>query len=550
MSPRSTTRMLVAIAITSMLVARLVEFDWSSDVPHVMDEVAYELQAGMLAIGRIFGPERRPIAALHQWFVEDRGIRHGIFPPGFPAVLSLGVLFHAVAWVNPLLHGLTTLGISMLGQRLRDARVGVAVALAYGFNPQALLLAATRMSHTFAALLATVALGLVVDFAFAQRRMTNGSRWRADAAIAWSSGLALGWLVATRPLCAVAIGTCVVIGLIVAAKERRLRPAHLFALLGLLPPLVLLGAYNAALTGHPFRMPQSNYFDSHLPPMDIALFRYAPHCNDLGFGPTHGCELTYGTRGHTLVKAALNSMLNLRASLGLAAGGGAWIVASLAALFLSSSRRIAALLLAPQVLVVLGYATYWHAGTCYGARFYHTALPFAVLAAIVGLDALAARSRLGGRLAATIALFAIAGTLFGALRAKSEVTGRYWGTDDRFHRFAESYHGPDALVLVAFRTASVTNPPYFWTGPPIGFWTNGVRILGAQSANAPLLDGPLVFARYHPALLDSLRESFPSRRMVVYLAADDPEEDAVLSLDEFRRLSGGHVITKPPADNF
>ena len=305
--------------------------------------------------------------------------------------------------------------------------------------------------------------------------------------------------------------------------------------------------YNRALSSQALVFPQSVFFGTHLPPMDMpTFFRYQPGCNDLGFGPSHSCQFTYGLAGHSPVKALVNTIANLESWFKLAAAAG--IVPLAALVVLLRKRTLATAFLAlPLPLAVGAYALYWYVGTSYGARFYHVGLP-ALVALASGVVALIFRGRrivllCGGLAVAAWLVFAFA-------RVGAEVSDRYWGTDDRFARYRERYQGEPAVVLVAFRTPGLTGPATYlpWTGVNVGRWTNGIRIEGALAQNSPRLDGPLVFGKYHPALVEPVRKSFPGRRLLVYFMGDDPKDDVVARAEDIT-FRGRPTLPYPP-DNF
>jgi hypothetical protein len=134
----------------------------------------------------------------------------------------------------------------------------------------------------------------------------------------------------------------------------------------------------------------------------------------------------------------------------------------------------------------------------------------------------------------------------GVARAQREISGNYWGTDARFARLRDAYRGPPAVVLLVFRSAHGESASNDLTGTGVARWPNFIRVLSAQAANAPLLDGPLVFGRYHPALVDEVRRSFPGRALFVYVMADDPREDALLPLERFRLNAKLDSVTPKP----
>ncbi|MEO6418569.1 MAG: hypothetical protein ABIP39_04140, partial [Polyangiaceae bacterium] len=231
---------ILAIAALGVLLARLIEWKALGDVPHVMDEIAYAFQAKTMATGHLVMPVALPRAAFAMWFVDDRVARFSIFPPGWPAVLALGLKLHAETWVNPLLHGGTVLLVASIARKVAGTRAQLVAALAYALSPQALILAASMMSHTLVAFGA--ALALYAGVSEARRRTVL------------LGGAAIGLVLLARPLCGVvvAIGFA---GLALFAIVRQQASVSRFAIA--LAPLVFacisLGAYNAALTGSALR---------------------------------------------------------------------------------------------------------------------------------------------------------------------------------------------------------------------------------------------------------------------------------------------------------
>jgi hypothetical protein len=167
-------------------------------LPHLEDEVAYLYQARIFAGGHLVIDSPQPQSAFWQPFVVDSaatGKRFGKYPPGWPALLALGLLLGHPWLVNACLSALTVLLVYRLGSRVFDPDVGLCAAVLLAFSPATLLLDATLMPHTAALFLATLSL-------YAYWRMQNGNRSTAWGACA---GLALGALAATRPLTAVVL---------------------------------------------------------------------------------------------------------------------------------------------------------------------------------------------------------------------------------------------------------------------------------------------------------------------------------------------------------
>jgi hypothetical protein len=527
----------VAIALAGAIAARLVARLALRDVPHVMDEIAYVLQAETFSGWHLTAPLRLPRAAFALWFVDDRTATFSIFPPGWAAVLAIGVRTGLRAWVNPLLHGATALVVGATAARIAGPRARVAAAAAWAFSPQAMLLAASLMSHTLVAFLAAVV-------AYAGVRLCAG---RPRAWVTWAGGAALGAAATTRPLCAVAVGLGLLAFLGVAAARRRLRAGTIVRIV--VPAALaccLLGAYNRALTGDPLRFPQSAYFDEHAPPIEGTWFTFGPGCNDLGFG--HGCDNGIPNATHDLANALSNTGDNLRAW-GLLVGPvvlGAFACGVARAGMRRRARdRVVLALAVTPVAAILLYALYWYAGTSYGARFYHAGLVAVVVVAAAAFARIRRGSTRWALVAAWLGLGAAA--TWGASR---EVARGYWGTDDRFARAAASWLKEPILVMVAFRgEAAPPQPSYFWTSflrQPV--WKNSVRALGALAMDGPLLDRRVLFAKYHPALVDPLRARFPERTLWLWIVEDD-RADTIVPYDGSPFAAGARELPAP-ADDF
>lgn len=523
------------LAIVSAGVARWIAVHGLGDVPHVMDEIAYTLQAKTLAGGHVSSPVGYPRAAFNMWFVEDRSTRFSIFPPGWPLVLALGVKLGIPGAVNPTLHALTVWWVGRAGRVLSGPKLQLLAAALYAVSPQAILLAASLMSHTVVAACGAIVLLTTI------RMLEKKIAWQDFLA----AGAAIGLTATTRPLCA-----CVLFLTFAVAGMIARPPLRLLAWAG--PPLVLsvvlLGIYNGILTGSALRFPQSLYFDEHKPPVDLPIFHYAQGCNDLGFGRTHGCDDSIRGGYHTLDNALSNTGDNLTAWFLLAGGGPLLVVAVLAAAYTAYReprlRRALGVAFTALACAIVLYGLYWYAGTCYGGRFYHAAFPALMFTCAIGL----ARFPRRAAIAVAFALF-VAWNGYALKNAYAELPG-YWGVDDRFARVRKTWDHEPALVMVAFDDAQIRVAPLRWTSTLIrgGLWLNSIRSLGALAENTPNLDGPIVFVKFHPGLVDRLRERFPGRQAWLYVAHADakddtiaPYEPALLPYDEPRLF---------PADNF
>jgi hypothetical protein len=367
-------------------------------VPDVPDEMGYLHMARTFADGHLTAPSPPAREFFYtSWAVHDRDRWYAVFPPGYGVLLAVGTALGAPGLVNAVLGALLVPVLFLLARavaRRRDAatsddddraelaaRVAVVLYLASWFR---LVHAGSFMAHPTAALLTALVLaGAWTAF------LVPGRRPRLAAAIA---GAGLAALVATRQLDAVVLAVALAPALVVAllaARERRalLVRAGVAAACGA-PILAAYLAYNGALTGAALLPPQQRY-------MEIKERR--GDCFRLGFGPGVGeCPLTqnthFGKDGFTPRHAAANTDKRLdawnRYSFGWAPLAALPALALLAAAIAGgAAARRRAVLGAVVAATMLGYGLFFYHGVTYGARFYYSAFPVAlILSALVLVD--------------------------------------------------------------------------------------------------------------------------------------------------------------------
>ncbi|MBC6938195.1 MAG: hypothetical protein DWB42_20525, partial [Chloroflexi bacterium] len=190
------TLAVLLLALFSFLMSALVSRTVYERLPHLEDEMAYLFQARTLARGDLVIESPRPARAYWQPFVIDRdGKRFGKYPLGWPVLLAGGVIMGQPWVINAFLSALIVALVYRLGRDLFNADTGLMAAALAAFSPMALLLNGTLMGHT-------AALFGAMLFMWAYRRME-----RSPAPLRWGllAGLALGLLVANRPLAGVAV---------------------------------------------------------------------------------------------------------------------------------------------------------------------------------------------------------------------------------------------------------------------------------------------------------------------------------------------------------
>ncbi len=333
--------------------------------PHITDEAAYYIQAHHLADGSLSEPSPTVPEAFELYLVPCDDERcYSVFPPGWPAVLSLGVRIGAPSLINPLLGGLNIVLLYLLIgllYELRTARIGVALAMA---SPWYLFMAMNYMSHTWALTCALVA------------AVSCAKVWR-EARTGWLilGGAALGLLSLTRPLDAAAIAPVLGVWMLFSRGWRPTIGRAFVLTASSMAFAALVLPYNGALTGEPLTYPVAKYMN------DL----FGPGANALGFGPNRGGPAVWGAidawPGHTPSEAAINTTLNANAIHTELFG---WSIGSLTLLLLyivvgMRGRRDWAVL-TPVVTIAALYALYYFAGgPDFGARYWYLAIVPAVV---------------------------------------------------------------------------------------------------------------------------------------------------------------------------
>jgi len=361
-----TDRLALLLSLLGMLAAYLVADRAFERLAHLEDEIAYVWQAQALAGGALKLPSPPDTNSFLVPFVVDYdGYRFGKYPPGWSAVLALGVLLDLRALVNPLLAGLGIWLTYLLGKRVLTARIALLAAALTLTSPFFLLNSGSLLSHP---------LGLVLSsgFALAWLAAYDGhnptQRW-APAIIA---GLCLGWLALTRPLTAVGVGLPFALhGLYLlwrgdGTTRRRVLVTGLVAVgLG-----AMVLAWQYYVTGDPLLNPYTLWW-----PYDR-----------VGFGPGHGRI----EGGHNLAQAWVNTRHSLESGYGDFFGW--WKVSWIFLPFgLWAGRRNKRLLLLASVFfsLVVVYLTYWIGSWLFGPRYYYEGLFSLVLLSAAGIAWLA-----------------------------------------------------------------------------------------------------------------------------------------------------------------
>jgi hypothetical protein len=369
--PDARRRVVIVLAFVAAFLSLGYVAYYLRGAPRIIDATSYFLEGRVLSHGHLSWTVPSPSASFRGRFLLFREPNRlaVIFPPGFPLLLAFGFLLRAPLVVGPLLAAALVLATYLLARELAEGRpdgdrhaIGI---LAAAFSVVCVALryhTADTMAHGASALGVTLALAA----AFIGSRTKGRAPWLL-------AGLAVGWVVCTRPVSSFAIGAVV---LVLATRHRRIGAV----LLGCVPGVMFLLVASHAQTGSWFVSPQAAYYATSDGP---------PGCFRYGFGRGVGCleehkefVLARLPHGYGLAEAALTTLRRLRIHL--------FDIANLEPLALLvlvplSARRVgsaggarrARLAFAVVVGQMLAYAPFYFDGDYPGggARFFADVLP-------------------------------------------------------------------------------------------------------------------------------------------------------------------------------
>ena len=246
--------------------------------PRIIDATTYFLQGRALSHGDLSWPIGDPSGSFRGRFLLYResgpgtGVMGGIFPPGYPLLLAIAFKMGAPMVVGPALAAGLVVATYRLARTMAHDALPETKALAEPIARTAALLsvacAALRYHTADTMAHGATALGIVVAFEAALRKRPL------------LAGLALGAVVATRPVSAVAIG--IVVGwLLLRGQRASLRRL----LLGMAPGVLLLVVAQHSVTGAWLTSSQKMYY---------ALSDGPPDCFRWGLGRGIGCLHEHG----------------------------------------------------------------------------------------------------------------------------------------------------------------------------------------------------------------------------------------------------------------
>jgi 4-amino-4-deoxy-L-arabinose transferase-like glycosyltransferase len=471
------------IGLAGVSICALIAFTLLERIPHVQDSVAYLFQAKTLALGRLSVPVPRLASFFSEEFIPMyHGQWFGKYPPGWPVLLTIGVILHAAWLVNPILTGLNLFLIFLIGREVYGrgtGLLGAALALA---SPFVLFLGGSFMAHTATVTYLTGFALLLIRWV---KRVEHGEiEGLIDRTLLAPAGFLLGMGFLTRQLDAVAFALPFMLLVLSPAVRERLNAVRWLAGGAVIPCLILL-LYNWAQTGNPLVTPYSLWWKF----------------DHLGFGPTTG------TSGFTPAQGFWNTSLNLEYLLIHLFGWPFYLTLALAALpfLLGRATRWDAIFGLSAVCVMAAYVFYWTAGVMYGPRYYFAAVPWFALLTARGLEEL---YRWPLRLPLRVQPDRLA-----ALLVPTFVAGAMLVYDLRVYIPAQipvyqGYNFTSAASLNAVHRAGIHHALIFVASHPPGTWWSYGSVF---SANSPLLDGDIVYAHDQGTADRLLMAQYPGR---------------------------------------
>jgi 4-amino-4-deoxy-L-arabinose transferase-like glycosyltransferase len=359
-------RLALVLCFGVILVAALVGSTIFENVPHLEDEFAYLWQARVMAEGKIsLATPSFPKSFLVPFVVDYQGLRFGKYPPGWPAILSLGVRAGLTAWVNPLLAGLAVWLTYRLGKRTLGEKTGFLGAGLVASSPLFLIQAGSLLSHIWS---------LVLTLAFIYLWLISSEKEDNKGGVlpTVTAGVSLGLLVSTRPLTALAVAFPFFISGIFQLitgpawkRKRVLLIGGIVLILSLLYPI-----WQWSVTGSYSTNPYTLWWEY----------------DKFGFGEGFGVTET----GHSLLQGWRNTRHSLRAAASDMFGwpGISWIFLPFG-LWAARKTRLLPFAAGISISLVVLYLGYWVGSWLLGSRYYFEALPGLALLSAAGVGWLA-----------------------------------------------------------------------------------------------------------------------------------------------------------------
>ena len=431
--------------------------------PSVPDEVQYLFQAKYFAAGQLTTKAPLVPEAFSMYMIPHAEAKwFAIFPPGWAALLAIGVKLNIVWLINPLLGGSCILLTYLFLQGIYSRRLARISVLLLCSSPWFIFMAMSLMSHLFT-LFCALGAGVLLQRALKKQKIIY----------VLGAGLATGVLSLIRPfdgaIVALVLGLASLYGFTTWKKKLTAGAA---LTIGTLLMGGLIFPYNQMVTGNAALFPMDAYYTKY----------FWAGANSLGFGANHGFNWGLDAfPGHSPLEAVINAALNIFSIntelFGWATGS---LVLASALIFSGRVGKKDFWALGMIGSVIGAYSLFWyHGGPDFGARYWFLAIIPLVALTARGIEWLGTRTdstpepALNPRI--SIAVAALCGlSLLNYFPWRSlDKYFHYLGMEPGIERLAKENHFGKSLVLIRgeehpdYQSAWIYNPLNFEGDAPL-----------------------------------------------------------------------------------
>jgi hypothetical protein len=471
--------------------------------PRIHDEIAYVFQAKIFLSGLLFAPSPSPRSSFDFPHIVNNGRWYAQYPPGWPLLLTLGLLIGTPWLINPILAALAIIVIFYLGTELFSIRIGTLAAFLGSVSIWSLVISSSMMSHTSSMFFMT----LFLLFMFRSIRHPTPINGIIAAA-------GLGMMLLIRPLDSVLVSIPFLIyyGFQWSRKQKTGFKNLLAFVLTMCFILGILLTYNFLTNGHPLKM---------------GYMVYLGEGRGLGFGAK-----IYQTAEHNPFLGRQNIAKNLTALNKYLFG---WPFSSFLALVpLLFIRRRKKDILQKDLLLACGFLSqtvglffYWGAFVFISPRLFFSTFPLLILLSARGIyelkRALDTRNivLMPIRSNTILELVIIVFTAYAFLitlpqwvkSPKSEwfferMDHHFAGVNPDIHKTIKRLVPPKSLVIFKFLYVPYENFPTGW-------WSSGFL------NNMPDLKGDIIYAMDTGEGNNRLFQCFPDRNIFMFVGVID-----------------------------
>jgi hypothetical protein len=250
-----------------------------------LDPIAYFIQAKIFSTGHLNVPSHELKDFFATGFFINDGKYYSTFFPGWPSILSIGIVLRTPWVINPLLGFLTLLIIYLIGKEIYDRETGLFAAVLLLFSHYFYILTPEYMSEPSALLFSSIFFYLIIKTLKEPKILTSSL-----------SGISLGIAFLIRPFSALAISLPIMSYFFFFSLMEKKKTLITFAVfvLTFLPALFIFLMYNYFQTGSMFLTP----------------IEYYNKFNILGFG-LRSADVILNVKQYTLFDGLKNLSINL-----------------------------------------------------------------------------------------------------------------------------------------------------------------------------------------------------------------------------------------------